>query len=403
MHQQELRVVGGRDVGAALHVRVVGRLQVGGVAAEAGGVAERTAGGDRLREVVVVGEGLESARLDVDLLDQLGPALVRHHLGDRSGDLPLSAAVAELGVGRDHVRIVGSGREDGAAALRERAGDKVLADVGRIGRVRQQSDQPGAVRDQLRRSDLVVDLGAVPVDGLDDGGVDVEQPVVVQTHEHTGGDHLRRRRDEAEVVGAELLTDVVLEHGALGTVDDDQSGAVELTLRDEGVHRGGDLGEVSGVRDRCRRRAGRRGGRVVGVGSGVVGPGAADGDHREDGECSHPAQPAAWRRSDLGPPRTTVVGPSRRTGRSDDRRAEPSRKTGRSDIGGAEPSSCSGHLGGVLHGDPPPSATREDPRLSPGDGDLGSRPVGASPYRPGRLDPWRSPCRRVRPGRTPCR
>ena len=56
--------------------------------------------------MVVEPERIDAARLDIGLLDQLRPRPTRGDLGDRPSDLPLGAAVAELGVGGDHVAVV---------------------------------------------------------------------------------------------------------------------------------------------------------------------------------------------------------------------------------------------------------------------------------------------------------
>jgi|SaaInlLV_10m_DNA_1039704.scaffolds.fasta_scaffold11107_4 hypothetical protein len=116
MHQEQLGIVARGRIGTAFDLRV---LRVGEhrrpVSDELGGVAESTG----LRPVVVEPESFEATRLDVDLIDELRPGLTRHGLGDGSCDLPLGAAIAELGVGRNDVSIIVGRLEDRRPALFE--------------------------------------------------------------------------------------------------------------------------------------------------------------------------------------------------------------------------------------------------------------------------------------------
>ena len=76
-------------------------------------------------------EGLAGARRSVATA-QANSDRIEQELNDGAGDLPLGAAVAELGIGREEVGVVVTGGEDRLGTGLDRADGEVLADVGRV-------------------------------------------------------------------------------------------------------------------------------------------------------------------------------------------------------------------------------------------------------------------------------
>ena len=69
--------------------------------------------------MVLKAKRLKAARLDIDLIDQLCPRLIRHEFSYRAGHLPLPASIPKLGIRSDDVRVIVWSLEDRRPALLE--------------------------------------------------------------------------------------------------------------------------------------------------------------------------------------------------------------------------------------------------------------------------------------------